>query len=110
MILCRFLQFPLGVSTFTEMLNCVTGFEFTDEEVLKIGKRIYTLERDFNAKAGFTREDDMLPSRFLTEKFSEGPSRNRVVKLDEMLDEYYSIRGWDSDGVPTRNTIEELDI
>ncbi len=110
MILCRFLQFPLGVSTFTEILNCVTGMELTDEEVLKIGKRIYTLERDFNAKAGFTREDDMLPSRFLTEKFSEGPSRNRVVKLDEMLDKYYFIRGWDSNGIPTQKTIEELDI
>ncbi|MCK4358457.1 MAG: aldehyde ferredoxin oxidoreductase family protein [Candidatus Cloacimonetes bacterium] len=110
MILCRFLQFALGVSTFTEILNCITGIEFTDEEVLKIGKRIYTLERDFNVKAGFTREDDELPPRFLNEKLNEGPSRNRVVKLDEMLDKYYAIRGWDLNGVPTQQTIEELDI
>ena len=110
MILCRFLQFPLGVSAFIEILNCVTGMEFNDEEVLKIGKRIYTLERNFNSKAGFTREEDILPPRFLNETLKEGPSRNRVVKLDEMLDKYYEIRGWDSNGVPTQETIDELDI
>ena len=109
-ILCRFLQFAISPSTFAEMLNIVTGLDFTDDELIKIGKRIYTLERKFNCEAGFTRKDDMLPSRFLTEKLKEGSSRNRVVKLDEMLDRYYEIRGWDGNGVPTAETLKELEI
>ncbi|MCK4312492.1 MAG: aldehyde ferredoxin oxidoreductase family protein [Candidatus Cloacimonetes bacterium] len=109
-ILCRFLQFALSITTFKEILNLVTGLDFTDDELIKIGKRIYSLERKFNTEAGFTRKDDMLPSRFLTEKLKEGSSRNRVVKLDEMLDRYYEIRGWDGNGVPTAETLKELEI
>ncbi|MEA2103934.1 MAG: aldehyde ferredoxin oxidoreductase family protein [Candidatus Cloacimonadota bacterium] len=108
MILCRFLQFPFGISTFTEILNCVTGYEFTDDELLEVGKRIFTLERDFNVKAGFSRKDDILPQRFLYEQLTEGPSRNQVIELDRMLDEYYSIRGWNSNGIPLQMTIEKL--
>ncbi len=109
-ILCRFLQFAMSPSTFAEMLNIVTGLDFTDDELLKIGKRIYTLERKFNIEAGFTRKDDTLPPRFLNEFLPEGASRNRIVKLDEMLDRYYKIRGWDKNGVPTDETLKELEI
>jgi len=108
--LCRFLQIALGLDTFGLMLKNVTGIELTDEELMQIGKRIYTLERDFNVKAGFCRQDDMLPPRFLTEELDEGPSRNRVVKLDEMLDRYYALRGWDNQGNPLEETLTELEI
>lgn len=110
MILCRFLQMAMGISTFTEMLRRVTGLDFTDEELLTVGKRVYTLERMFNTQAGFTRRDDMLPPRFLTEKLKEGSSRNRLVRLDEMLDRYYEVRGWDKEGKPKPETIEKLKI
>ena len=63
-VLCRFLQFAMGISTFTEMLRVVTGLDFSDEELMKIGRRIYTLERLFNNRAGFGRGDDTLPPRF----------------------------------------------
>jgi len=108
--LCRFLQLAVGISTFTEMLNGVTGLDFSDEELLRVGRRIYTLERSFNVQAGFNRRDDSLPPRFLQEKLPEGPSRNRVVQLDEMLDRYYAIRGWDGNGVPLPQTIETLGL
>ncbi len=110
MILCRFLQLAISISTFTEMVNVVTGWNYTDDELLEVGKRIYTLEREFNFKAGFTRKDDLLPPRFLEEELEEGSSRNRVVRLDDMLNRYYEIRGWDKNGVPTAKTINELGI
>ena len=109
-LLCRFLQFALGVDTFARMLNLVTGLDFSEEEVIAIGKRIYTLERVFNTKAGFSRKDDTLPPRFLNEELEEGASRDRLVKLDEMLDRYYQLRGWDADGVPREKTVSELGI
>ncbi len=110
MILCRFLQFAISISTFTEMVNVVTGWNYTDDELIEIGKRVYTLEREFNCKVGFTRKDDLLPPRFLEEELEEGSSRNRIVQLDKMLDEYYVVRGWDKNGVPTDETKKELGL
>ncbi len=109
-VLCRFLQFALGVDTFARMLNLVTGLDFTGEELIAIGKRIYTLERVFNTRAGLSRKDDTLPPRFLNQELQEGASRNRLVKLDEMLDRYYQVRGWDPNGVPTEDTVQDLRI
>ena len=110
LVLCRFLQFAVSLTSFTEMLNAVTGYNFSDEELLEVGERVYTLERKFNCEAGLSKKDDMLPNRFLTEELIEGASRNRVVQLDKMLEEYYKIRGWDSQGVPTPKTLDKLGI
>jgi aldehyde:ferredoxin oxidoreductase len=109
-ILCRFLQFALGISTFTELLRTVTGLDFSDEELMKIGRRIYTLERLFNNRAGFGRGDDSLPPRFFNEEFQTGSSRHRRVQLEEMLDDYYAARGWDRNGVPLPQTLADLGL
>jgi Aldehyde:ferredoxin oxidoreductase len=109
-VLCRFLQFAMGISTFSEMLRAVTGLDFSDEELLTAGRRICTLERLFNNRAGFTRADDTLPPRFLQEELQAGSSRHRRVRLDEMLDKYYSVRGWDAQGVPLAATLTELGL
>ncbi|MCX6559168.1 MAG: aldehyde ferredoxin oxidoreductase family protein [Candidatus Aminicenantes bacterium] len=109
-VLCRFLQFALGISTFTEMLRTVTGLDFSDEELMAVGRRIYTLERLFNNRAGFGRGDDTLPPRFFNEELATGPSRHRLVRLDEMLDDYYAVRGWDKNGAPLPQTLAELGL
>jgi aldehyde:ferredoxin oxidoreductase len=109
-VLCRFLQFALGISTFTEMLRTVTGLDFDDEELRTVGRRIYTLERLFNIRAGFGRSDDTLPPRFRDEEFQTGSSRRRRVDLEGMLDEYYAVRGWDRDGAPLPKTLADLGL
>jgi aldehyde:ferredoxin oxidoreductase len=88
----------------------VTGLDFTDDELMRIGRRIYTLERLYNNRAGFTRADDTLPPRFLREELQTGSSRHRVARLEEMLDRYYAVRGWDADGVPLQATLAELGL
>ncbi len=109
-VLCRFLQFAMGISTFSEMLRTVTGLDFSDEELMTMGRRIYTLERLFNNRAGFSRADDTLPPRFFNEEFQTGSSRHRRVRLDEMLDKYYSVRGWDAQGAPLPATLAQLGL
>ncbi len=109
-VLCRFLQFAMGISTISEMLRTVTGLDFSDEELMSVGRRIYTLERLFNNRAGFTRADDTLPPRFFNEEFMTGSSRHRLVRLDETLDRYYAVRGWDSQGAPLPATLVELGL
>ncbi|MCU0237711.1 MAG: aldehyde ferredoxin oxidoreductase family protein [Acidobacteria bacterium] len=109
-VLCRFLQFAMGLSTFSEMLRTVTGLDFSEEELLAVGRRIYTQERLFNNRAGFTRADDTLPPRFFQEEFQVGSSRHRRVRLEEMLDRYYAVRGWDAQGAPLPETLAELGL
>ena len=80
------------------------------EEMLKIGERIWTLERLFNNAAGLTRADDSLPPRITSEPLVEGASKGHVVDLPPMLDEYYQIRGWDDQGRPTSEKLRELGL
>jgi len=84
--------------------------EFTGRDLEIIGERIYNAERAFNVLSfGDGRAYDTLPKRLLEEPMPEGPSKGYVVKLGEMLDEYYSVRGW-IDGRPSRAKLEELDL
>jgi len=91
-----------------ELLNHATGAGYTTESLLEAGDRVYTLERLFLTRAGFSRADDTLPKRMLEEPMPEGPAKGHVVELDEMLPEFYELRGWDEEGVPTREKLEEL--
>ncbi|TFG28895.1 aldehyde ferredoxin oxidoreductase, partial [Candidatus Thorarchaeota archaeon] len=75
----------------------------------RIGSRIWNLERLFNIREGFTKKDDLLPSRFST-PLPEGGSRKRVSHAEEMLPEYYALRGWDTEGNPTPKLLKELHI
>ena len=109
MVVCRFTNFAWTVDDYAEMVSAGTGIEFNGHELLRSGARIYNLERLFNIREGFTAEDDNLPPRFF-KPLPEGGSRNRVVHLEEMLKEYYKLRGWDKEGRPTKGTLKKLDI
>jgi aldehyde:ferredoxin oxidoreductase len=108
--MCLFTSFALGATEYAALLSSGTGFDFTADEIMTIGDRIWNVERLFNIKAGFTSEDDTLPPRLLNEPMPEGPSKGYVVKLAEMLPKYYKVRGWDANGVPTKKKQKELGI
>ncbi|MGB9698435.1 MAG: aldehyde ferredoxin oxidoreductase C-terminal domain-containing protein [Thermodesulfobacteriota bacterium] len=93
-----------------EYLNAATGAEYSMEELLKSGERIFNAERIFLVKAGFRKQDDSLPARLTKEPLPQGPTRGKVVHLDEMLAEYYKERGWDEEGVPTLTKLRELGL
>jgi aldehyde:ferredoxin oxidoreductase len=71
---------------------------------------VINIERLFLVKAGFTRKDNSLPKRLTDEPMPEGPSIGHVCHLEEMLDDYYAIRGWIAEGVPTPEHLAKLDI
>ena len=91
-------------------MKAVTGWDFSEEEIINIADRIYTLERLFNMREGFTRKDDTLPWRSLFEPKPEDPGKGQVVPLEEMLQDYYKVRGWDENGVPTKETLKNLGL
>ena len=95
-----------------KVLEYVTGVDFTPE-LMDIGERIYSLERLIYAREGVTRKDDYLPERTMTEKLPKGMAEGKVLTkemYDVMLDEYYTLRDWDADGIPTEKGIERLSL
>ncbi|MGB9871250.1 MAG: aldehyde ferredoxin oxidoreductase family protein [Anaerolineae bacterium] len=98
---------PVRIS---RLMEYATGAGYDEETLLKAGERVYNLERMFLVRAGFSRADDTLPPRMLYEPMPEGPAKGHVVELDRMLPEYYRLRGWDENGVPTPEKLAELGL
>jgi len=95
------------------LMEAVTGLSFTPEDILQVGERINNLAHAFNVREGLTRADDTLPERLLTEPIKGGASKGHFIsreELDQMLDEYYEARGWDKNGTPSREKLNELGI
>lgn len=109
--LCIFTTFGLGAQDFVDMYNAVVGGELHDvNSLMMAGDRIWTLEKLYNLAAGIDSKQDTLPKRLLEEEVPNGPSKGYVHKLDVLLPEYYSVRGWDENGIPTAETLKKLGL
>ncbi len=108
--ICQFVViFPVvQLSHLVKMLNAATGFNFTSEDALKAGERIHNIQRMYNVRLGWKR--DSLAPRFTQEAMTEGPCAGQTVNIDKMLDEYYVLRGWDSNGIPGQAKLQELEL
>ena len=98
---------PQGIM---ELLNAATGAGYDLDELVRAGERIFNAERLFLVRAGFNRKDDTLPPRMLKEPMPDGPGKGMVCHLEEMLEEYYPVRGWTPEGVPTPEKLRELGL
>lgn len=108
--MCLFATFALSPRQIVRLMHALTGIaSFLDtNKVLEAGERIYNLTRLFNLREGVER--DTLPPRLLTEELPDGPGKGNKVPLAEMLEEYYLIRGWDENGQPLREKLEQLGL
>jgi aldehyde:ferredoxin oxidoreductase len=95
-----------------EMMSLALGVEVSEADLMTGGRRVVTLERCFNVREGATRKDDTLPWRMMHQGAPSGPNARVVTseaELDRMLDEYYSLHGWDNETArPTGETLEAL--
>jgi aldehyde:ferredoxin oxidoreductase len=110
MVACDFTAY--SYDRVVEWLN-EFGYDVSVEDLETVGERAWNVVRLFNVREGFDREDDGLPERLKRPLESGGPAdENRVTQaeFDEMLDEYYQLRGWNEDGIPTTTTTERLNI
>ena len=115
---CQFVFGPgwelLGMDELAQMNSAILGWEMTVDDLMTYGERRLNLLRAFNAREGFTRDDDTLPRRLFDEPLEGGSSDGISIDEDEFeeaLDEYYRQAEWDPDtGNPTRPTLERLDL
>ncbi|USS40947.1 aldehyde ferredoxin oxidoreductase family protein [Thermococcus aggregans] len=114
LVVCDFM--PLSIEDFISGLKYAIGVEFSLVEYLKVGERIWNLTRVFNIReAGISRKDDTLPPRVFEEPLPMPPDGEEKIRLpkeefEKMLEEYYTLRGWDENGIPTKEKLEELGL
>jgi aldehyde:ferredoxin oxidoreductase len=106
--ICVFTTFAWTLDDIAPQIDAACEGEWTTAKLLEVGERIWNLERKFNLAAGFTGKDDNLPKRLLKEAAKAGPAKGLVNGLAKMLPEYYQVRGWTADGVPTNETLQRL--
>jgi aldehyde:ferredoxin oxidoreductase len=107
---CLFATFGLTGEQLVRILATLTGQDYTLEEFLLAGDRIWNQERLWNLAAGYTKADDTLPRRLLEEPLKSGASKGELSRLSDMLPDYYEQRGWNEEGVPTGAKLEELSL
>jgi len=105
---------PQRLKNFRDLLVGATGVDYSLQELYKAGERIYNIERAFNVREGINKQNDFPPERFFNEPIPDGPAEGAKLdkeKYREILEEYYSIRGWGEEtGVPSKKKLSQLGL
>jgi aldehyde:ferredoxin oxidoreductase len=108
-VFCNLGAMILNATQAVDMVNHVTGFDYTIKEVMGLGRRIWYLKRGLSNLFGARAEHDLLPKRLLT-PMEAGPTQGSVPDMDLMVKEFYQLRGFNDDGIPKREVLEELGL
>lgn len=103
----------MRIRTVTSLINTITGMDHSPSDIRRVGERVNTLARAFNIRQGKTKDDDILPRRLMEEPIQAGLSKGAVFskdQLEQLRAEYYTLSGYDQNGVPTRQHLENLGI
>jgi len=111
LVCCLFMQTSgMDLTLTTEILNEITGWELKPEELIEIGERISNLQRLINISDGYDRKSDKLPNRMFEPAVKGFRANKAPFDLETALDEYYKLRGWDQNGVPTEEKKRTLKL
>jgi len=97
-----------------EACKAVTGIDFTEDQLNTFAEKALTLEKAYNVREGFARDDEEVDEFWFKEPIPDGPHKGKVLdraKFEKMKDEYYKLRGWDTEtSWPERGTYERLGL
>jgi aldehyde:ferredoxin oxidoreductase len=111
--LCRrlaLLAYQVTPAELTELLAAALGRTFSGGELARLGERILTVERLFARRYAINGTLDGLPARWREIPLRDGRAAGHLPALDDMLSEYYRRHGWDAQGAPTSERLQELGI
>ena len=108
------MRIAFGPEYISRLYSAYTGLDVSPQELMKSAERLFTLFKAYVIRQGMTRKDDNWPDRLYDEPVKDGPYKGTVLsreKVDELLDDYYEVRGWDKKtGIPTREKLHELEM
>ncbi len=110
-IFCDF--WAISIEDIANLVSSGTGHPYTEEELPTIGERIWNLGRILNVREGFSRKDDYPPSAIFDRPLPAGPAAGKNFTREEYetaLSEYYRLRGWTEDGIPTPERLAALGL
>jgi aldehyde:ferredoxin oxidoreductase len=109
--ICKFIaKGKVGPETMVGLINRALGWDWTSQDLLRMGAKLFQLKRLINRRLGVTPDDDTLPPRLLTEPRPTGSAAGVLPDLAAMLPAYYELRGWNADGVPTPQRLTALGL
>jgi aldehyde:ferredoxin oxidoreductase len=91
------------------IINAITGWDFTPEDFIKVGERINNIQHIINLKRGLSRDQMTYPKR-LKEALPNGGTEGNLPDFEKMVDEYLTIRKWDKNAIPFKEKLEELGL
>jgi aldehyde:ferredoxin oxidoreductase len=107
--LCLFVYDCISVKDFADMIHVVTGWDFSTDDLIKTGEKIWLLMRGITNLLGSKASDDALPPQVM-KPLEEGMTVGSVPDIEKMLKEFYELRGLDANGLPRRDVLEKAGL
>ena len=112
---CRFpwIEFNIDINLYADFYSSATGIKLDIEELLFKSEMIYNLTRAINVRRGISRKDDQPPQRVFEDPIPSGIYKGKVIdknRYNQILDIYYSLRNWDKNGIPTKDSLEKFNL
>jgi aldehyde:ferredoxin oxidoreductase len=92
-----------------EMFNAITGWDYSVDDLMLAGERAFTVQRLNNIRDGYNKATDILPKRMF-EVAKQGFRASKAIPFEGLMEDYYALRSWDDSGVPTKETMERLNL
>lgn len=109
--LCKFSIFGgIQLQHISRWLKDIVGWELSVQDLIKVGERSFNMKRKLNVSWGISRKNDTLPPRVLVHRTSDGGAGDHLPPFNIMLADYYKIRGWNEEGIPTEGLMRRLEI
>ncbi len=111
LVICAFMVDGGGMtfSEVRELFNAITGWDYSIEDLTDVGERIFTVQRLINFRDGYNAQTDVLPKKML-QPAKEGFRAGKVPPFEELMEDYYNLRGWDENGKPSQGTLNRLGL
>jgi aldehyde:ferredoxin oxidoreductase len=111
LVLCAFMVDGGGMP-FTgvkNLFNAITGWDYSIDDLMTAGERIFTVQRLNNIRDGYNAKTDELPKKMF-KAAQEGFRAGKIPPFKELMEDYYRLRGWDEKGEPKKETLKRLDL
>jgi aldehyde:ferredoxin oxidoreductase len=111
LVLCMFMvdggEMPF--SGIKDLFNAITGWNYSINDLISAGERIFTVQRLINIRDGYNAKTDVLPKKMF-KAAKKGFRAGKIPPFKELMADYYSLRGWDTNGKPKEETLKRLGL